>query len=79
MAPGDKKPRTLTRLYDERPTWLDLAHRTLDAAVFAAYGWPVDMADDQILERLLALNIRLRAPVEAQVATCKASRDALDS
>ncbi len=29
--------RTLTSLYNERPTWLDLAHRRLDAAVFAAY------------------------------------------
>jgi hypothetical protein len=38
--PGDKKPRTLTRLYNDRPTWLDLAHRALDAAVFVAYGRP---------------------------------------
>jgi hypothetical protein len=55
--PGDKKPRTLTRLYNDRPTWLDLAHRTLDAAVCAAYGWPAEMSDEQILERLLALNL----------------------
>ena len=55
--PGDKKPRTLTRLYNDRPTWLDLTHRDLDAAVFAAYGWPADMTDDQVLERLLALNL----------------------
>lgn len=34
------KPLTLTSLYNARPAWLDLAHRTLDAAVFAAYGWP---------------------------------------
>jgi type II restriction/modification system DNA methylase subunit YeeA len=54
--PGDKKPRTLTRLYNDRPTWLDLAHQSLDAAVCAAYGWSVDMTDDQILEKLLALN-----------------------
>jgi hypothetical protein len=25
--------------------------------VFAAYGWPNDLADEQILERLLALNL----------------------
>lgn len=31
--------RTLTNLYNERPAWLDHAHRKLDAAVFAAYGW----------------------------------------
>jgi type II restriction/modification system DNA methylase subunit YeeA len=49
--------RTLTQLYNERPTWLDNAHRKLDAAVFAAYGWPVDLSEDEILARLLALNL----------------------
>ena len=49
--------RTLTNLYNARPTWLDLAHKKLDAAVFAAYGWPADLSDEQILERLLALNL----------------------
>jgi type II restriction/modification system DNA methylase subunit YeeA len=49
--------RTLTNLYNERPTWLDLAHRKLDEAVFAAYGWKQEMTDDEILERLLALNL----------------------
>jgi len=34
------KARTLTNLYNQRPTWLDLAHRKLDEAVFTAYGWP---------------------------------------
>ncbi len=33
------KKRTLTGLYNARPTWLDLLHRKLDAAVLAAYGW----------------------------------------
>jgi len=51
------KDRTLTNLYNARPTWLDLAHRKLDAAVAAAYGWPADLTDDAILERLLALNL----------------------
>jgi type II restriction/modification system DNA methylase subunit YeeA len=50
------KKRTLTNLYNERPAWLDAAHRDLDAAVAAAYGWPADLTDDQILERLFALN-----------------------
>jgi hypothetical protein len=36
--------------------WLDTAHRDLDAAVAAAYGWPADLSDEQILERLFALN-----------------------
>ena len=30
------KDRTLTKLYNERPAWLDLAHKKLDAAVAAA-------------------------------------------
>ena len=87
--------RTLTNLYNERPAWLVHAHKKLDAAVAAAYGWsdlieilergetgeiydfktasygiidcdPKDFAailkrleqdvNEQILERLLALN-----------------------
>ncbi len=51
------KKRTLTNLYNQRPTWLDLAHRRLDEAVFAAYGWPVDLSDDDLLARLLELNL----------------------
>lgn len=54
------KKRTLTNLYNERQAgnvaWLDHAHRDLDAAVAAAYGWPADLTDEQILERLFALN-----------------------
>jgi hypothetical protein len=49
--------RTLTNLYNERPTWLDLAHKKLDEAVNAAYGFPNDLTNDQILERLLKLNL----------------------
>ncbi len=49
--------RTLTNLYNTRPDWLAAAHRRLDAAVFAAYGWPEDLADEEILARLLALNL----------------------
>jgi type II restriction/modification system DNA methylase subunit YeeA len=52
--------RTLTNLYNQSPAWLAQAHEALDAAVAAAYGW-VDytpsMADDEILRRLLALNL----------------------
>ena len=33
-----------------------MAHRKLEAAVLDAYGWPYDLTDEQILERLLALN-----------------------
>jgi len=51
------KKRTLTNLCNQRPTWLDLAHVKLDAAVFAAYGWPEDLTAEEILERLPALNL----------------------
>ena len=54
---GHGQKRTLTNLYNQRPTWLDNAHKKLDAAVFVAYGWPVDLSDDEILARLLALNL----------------------
>lgn len=49
--------RTLTALYNQRPTWLADAHRRLDETVFAAYGWAPDLTDAQILERLLACNL----------------------
>jgi hypothetical protein len=48
----DLKRRTLTNLYNERPTWLRLAHLELDRAVVAAYaavdpegGWREDWAE----------------------------------
>ena len=57
---AELKKRTLTNLYNARPTWLAIAHKSLDAAVFAAYGWPErpdELADEMVLERLLALNL----------------------
>lgn len=51
------KKRTLTNLYNQRTMWLELAHRKLDEAVLDAYGWPYDLSDEEILERLLALNL----------------------
>ena len=59
------RQRTLTNLYNQRPAWLDNLHRTLDAAVFAAYGWSADIGDDDILERLLALNLQRAAPTSS--------------
>ena len=50
------KTRTLTNLYNARPTWLVEAHRKLDKAVFAAYGWPATLTDAKVLEHLLMLN-----------------------
>ena len=61
LDPADLAKRTLTNLYNQRPTWLANAHADLDAAVFAAYGWPLDLMDVEILERLLALNLERAA------------------
>lgn len=33
------------------------AHQKLDAAVFAAYGWQTTLTDDELLARLLELNL----------------------
>jgi type II restriction/modification system DNA methylase subunit YeeA len=51
------RTRTLTNLYNQRPAWLDLAHRKLDEAVLAAYGWEKGISDDDLLAKLLALNL----------------------
>jgi hypothetical protein len=40
-------------------------HGELDAAVAEAYGWPVDLSDEEILSRLVALN-KERAAEEAK-------------
>jgi hypothetical protein len=37
-ADANLKKRTLTNLYNQRPTWLRLAHLELDRAVLAAYA-----------------------------------------
>jgi hypothetical protein len=58
---AELKKRTLTNLYNQRPTWLQHAHSALDRAVWAAYGWddpdPATVEEDTILARLLALNL----------------------
>lgn len=60
---------TFTRLYNEvvelrgnrdpakRAFPLLLAHEALDAAVADAYGWTWPMRDDEILQRLLDLDL----------------------
>lgn len=40
-------------------------HDKLDALVFAAYGWPATLADEEILERLVALNTERAAEEKA--------------
>lgn len=63
LVPRDKKAeeilakRTLTALYNERPEWLVEAHRSLDEAVAAAYGWNADIDTDDALHCLLDLNL----------------------
>ncbi|MEI6501981.1 MAG: class I SAM-dependent DNA methyltransferase, partial [Armatimonadota bacterium] len=56
---------TLTGLYNKQPTWLTHLHGDLDAAVLAAYGWDGGIGDEELLERLLALNLE-RAEGEAR-------------
>jgi methylase of polypeptide subunit release factors len=61
---AELKKRTLTNLYNQRPAWLDNAHKTLDAAVVLTYGWQdytPEMPDDEILRRLLKLNLERAA------------------
>jgi hypothetical protein len=62
------KERSLTNLYNKRAKgdvqWLEDVHRTLDAAVALAYGWDdytPDMPDEEILRRLLELNLKRAA------------------
>jgi hypothetical protein len=61
--------RTLTKLYNQRPSWLVTAHRQLDKAVARAYDWadytPI-MPDDEILNRLLKLNKSLSVSSNSQ-------------
>lgn len=74
-AAQELKRRTLTNLYNERPSWLRQVHERLDAAVANAYGWPIDLPEAEILERLMALNLQ-RVPalrVGAEICQSEAS------
>ncbi|MBF6593716.1 MAG: hypothetical protein IVW51_04605 [Thermaceae bacterium] len=66
----ERHSKTLTELYNAlvehhknpsgRSEWvapLDKAHRDLDKAVHAAYGWEYPLPEEQVLERLLTLNL----------------------
>ena len=57
LDPDELRQHTMTNLYNDPPTWLQLAHQEVNEAVSAAYGWPADLSDDEILARLLALNL----------------------
>jgi hypothetical protein len=60
------KTRTLTNLYNDRSAWLDHAHRDLDRAVAAAYGWPEEISEEDALARLLALNLERAAQMRSK-------------
>jgi type II restriction/modification system DNA methylase subunit YeeA len=68
MAQADLSRRTLTNLYNQRPSWLDQAHERLDRAVHAAYGWDYPLERDEILRRLVELNLGRAADEEPAVA-----------
>ena len=74
-TPEQRKGRTLTRLYNERPTWLANLHAALDRAVWAAYGWadePAATPNEAILARLLGLNGARAAPSSQVPPACVA-------
>jgi type II restriction/modification system DNA methylase subunit YeeA len=56
VSAAELKRRTLTTLYNQSPAWLKQLHEALDSAVLQAYGWPTDLADEELLIRLLRLN-----------------------
>ena len=68
LTDAQRRQRTLTNLYNQRPQWLENAHSRLDATVAAAYGWSPGFYDQVILGRLLALNLE-RAGVAGESAT----------
>lgn len=51
--------RTLTKLYNSPPAWLQNAHRALNTAVAAAYAVSPDIAEAELLSHLLSLNLEL--------------------
>jgi type II restriction/modification system DNA methylase subunit YeeA len=69
---AELKTRTLTNLYNARPTWLANLHAALDRAVWDAYGWddsnPALTEEDAILGQLLALNAERSAATGDGVA-----------
>ncbi|MFZ2155484.1 MAG: hypothetical protein WAV72_05105 [Bradyrhizobium sp.] len=55
-AARELSKRTLTALYNEKPTWLVEVHNKLDAAVARAYGWSPDISTEEALSRLFEFN-----------------------
>jgi hypothetical protein len=61
---------------EQRPQWLVDAHRDLDAAVAAAYGWPADISEEEALAQLLEL--KTRAATSGPVLANDAEEDELN-
>jgi hypothetical protein len=68
------RERTLTNLYNQRPQWLTDAHRDLDAAVAAAYGWQPDISEMDALAKLLELNLSRGVAFESTIVQPKSKR-----
>jgi len=56
------KSRTLTNLYNDPPQWLSLALQKLNNAVAEAYGWAVNIPNEEAMAALLELNQGLAKP-----------------
>jgi hypothetical protein len=58
-SPHDHHPREFVSKWKRVTSRekLELAHKRLDEAVFAAYGWESTLSNEEILERLLQLNL----------------------
>lgn len=76
LPEAELQKRTLTNRQYGRPVWLDVALRRPDAAGFAVNGWPYDVTDQEILERLLARNLEW---AKEQVLTITAFRQLTES
>jgi type II restriction/modification system DNA methylase subunit YeeA len=76
LKPKTGPRRTLTQLYSENPTWLKQAHERLDQAVTAAYGWPTNPSDDEILSRVLTLNAQRKPVVQGAAEADEEGADA---
>lgn len=64
-SPDELEPKERRIFDDGLVLILKELHDKLDIAVAAAYGWPVDLAEEEVLARLVALN-RERAKEEAR-------------
>ncbi len=67
MNASSKSRHSFVRLL--RLLW-HLPYKKLDVTAAAAYDWPADLSDEQILEKLLALNLE-RAGEEEKSARVK--------